>query len=178
MMKTNRISLLSHQNYMKILSHVCKILPSSFDMIVVGIAVINNMLKIHDNIPHIKEVNTTRVKHKCFHHGWWWPLALQSPLTRMSACAYWGKHREHPQSMSTLQGVADSSAAEIWSPGRQLRPMNQTGDPRSYHGWSIRGPMNSLCFAKNILEETWTDNSADALISYSWFNTRLQYLHC
>ena len=31
---------------------------------------------------------------------------------------------------------------------------------------------------KNILEEKWTDNSADALISYPWFSTRLQYLHC
>ena len=32
---------------------------------VVGTAVINNMLKIHDNIPHIKGVIATRVKHKC-----------------------------------------------------------------------------------------------------------------
>ena len=31
----------------------------------VGTAVINNMLNIHDNIPHIKGVNATRVKHKC-----------------------------------------------------------------------------------------------------------------
>ena len=31
---------------------------------VVGTAVINNMLKIHDNIPHIKGVIATRVKHK------------------------------------------------------------------------------------------------------------------
>ena len=40
------------------------------------------------------------------------------------------------------------SAAEIRSPGRQMRPMNPTGDPRSYHGWSIWRPMNYLCFAK------------------------------
>ena len=66
---------------------------------VVGTAKINSMLKIHDNIPHIKGVIATRVKHKCtgkflsFHHGWWWPLALQSPLTHMSACAYiWYGH--------------------------------------------------------------------------------------
>ena len=32
---------------------------------VVGTAVINNMLKIHDNIPHIKGVIAARVKHKC-----------------------------------------------------------------------------------------------------------------
>ena len=32
--------------------------------------------------------------------------------------------------------------------GRQMRPMNPTGDPMSYHGWSIWRPMNSLCFAK------------------------------
>ena len=31
----------------------------------VSTAVINNMLKIHDNIPHIKGVIATRVKHKC-----------------------------------------------------------------------------------------------------------------
>ena len=31
----------------------------------VGTAVINNMLKIHDNIPHIKGVIATWVKHKC-----------------------------------------------------------------------------------------------------------------
>ena len=61
---------------------------------VVGTVIINNMIKLHDNIPHIKGVIATRVKHECtgklgsFHHGWWWPLALQSPLTRMSACAY------------------------------------------------------------------------------------------
>ena len=29
------------------------------------------------------------------------------------------------------------SAAEIWSPGRQMRPMNSPGDPRSLHWWSI-----------------------------------------
>ena len=39
-----------------------------------------------------------------------------------------------------------NSAAEIRSPGRQLRPMNPTGDPTSYHGWSVWRPMNSLCF--------------------------------
>ena len=54
-----------------------------------------------------------------------------------------------------------------------MRPMNPTGAPRSYHGWSVWWPMNSLCFAKNISEEKWTDNSTDALISYPWFNTRL-----
>ena len=32
---------------------------------VVGTAVKNNKLKIHDNIPHIKGVIATRVKHKC-----------------------------------------------------------------------------------------------------------------
>ena len=48
-----------------------------------------------------------------------------------------------------------------------MRPMNPTGDPRSYHGWSVGRPMNSLCFAKNISEEKWTDNSADALITYN-----------
>ena len=31
----------------------------------VGTAVINNMLKIHDNVPHIKGVIATRVEHKC-----------------------------------------------------------------------------------------------------------------
>ena len=49
---------------------------------------------------------------------------------------------------------------------------------RATHGWSVGRPMNSLCFAKNISEEKWTDNSADALKSYPWFSTRLQYLHC
>ena len=28
-------------------------------------------------------------KTRSFYHGWWRRLALQSPLTRMSACAYW-----------------------------------------------------------------------------------------
>ena len=65
----------------------------------------------------------------------------------------------------------EPSAAETRSPGRQMRPMNPTGDPRSYHGWSVWQPMHSLCFAKNISEEKWTDNS---LISYPWFITRLQ----
>ena len=36
------------------------------------------------------------------------------------------------------------SAAEIWSPGRQMRPMNPPGDPRSHHRWSVWRPMNSL----------------------------------
>ena len=59
-----------------------------------------------------------------------------------------------------------------------MGPMNPMGDPRSYLGWSVWRPMHSLCFAKNISEENWTDNSVDALISYPWFSTRLQYLRC
>ena len=38
------------------------------------------------------------------------------------------------------------------SPGRQLRPMNPPGDPRSYHRWSVWRPMNSLGFEENISE--------------------------
>ena len=47
-------------------------------------------------VPHIKEVTATQVRHRCtgkllsFHHGWWWSLALQSPLTCLSVCAYNG----------------------------------------------------------------------------------------
>ena len=44
------------------------------------------------------------------------------------------------------------SAAEIRSPGRQMRPMNPPGDPRPYHRWSIWRPMDSLGFAENVSE--------------------------
>ena len=70
-----------------------------------------------------------------------------------------------------------TSAAEIRSPGRQMRPMNPTVDPRSHHGWSVGRPMNSLCFAEYIFKQKWTDNSADVMISNPWFSGRLQYLH-
>ena len=49
---------------------------------------------------------------------------------------HWGKRSE--------AAAAQPSAAEIWLQGRQMRPMNPTGDPRSYHGWSVERPMNSL----------------------------------
>ena len=56
------------------------------------------------------------------------------------------------------QRLPDSlfSAAEIWSPGRQMRPTNRPGDPRSHHRWSIWWPMNSLGFAENNSEWNWT----------------------
>ena len=41
-----------------------------------------------------------------------------------------------------------SSAAEIRSPGRQMRPMNPQGDPRSYHSWSVWRPMDYLGFCR------------------------------
>ena len=58
-----------------------------------------------------------------------------------------------------------SSAAEIRSPGRQMRPMNPPGDPRSFHRWSVWRPMDSLGFAENVSQWNWTDHSTDALIS-------------
>ena len=57
------------------------------------------------------------------------------------------------------------SAAEIRLPGRQIRPMNPPGDPRSYHRWSVWWPMDSLGFAENVSWWKWTDHSTDALIS-------------
>ena len=48
--------------------------------------------------------------------------------------------------------------------GRQLRPMNPPGDPRSYHRWSIWRPTDSLGFTENVSEWKWTDDSTDALI--------------
>ena len=57
------------------------------------------------------------------------------------------------------------SAAEIWSPGRQMQPMNPLGDPRSYHRWSVWRPMDALGFAENVLEWKCRDDSTDALIS-------------
>ena len=63
-----------------------------------------------------------------------------------------------------------SSAAEIWSPGRQMRPMNPPGGPGSYHRWSVWRPMDSLSFAGNVLEWKWRewDDSIDALISNAY----------
>ena len=58
-----------------------------------------------------------------------------------------------------------NSAAEIWSLGRQMRPMNPSGDPRSYHRWSVWRPMDALGFAENVLEWKCRDDSTDALIS-------------
>ena len=49
--------------------------------------------------------------------------------------------------------------------GRQMRPMNPPGDPRSYHRWSVWRPMDSLGFAENVSEWKWTDDSTNALIS-------------
>ena len=57
------------------------------------------------------------------------------------------------------------SAAEIWSPGRQMRPMNPPGDPRSYHRWSVWRPMDALGFSENVLEWKCRGDSTDALIS-------------
>ena len=48
--------------------------------------------------------------------------------------------------------------------GRQMRPMNPPGDPRSYHRWSIWRQMYSLGFAENVSEWKSTDDSTDALI--------------
>ena len=44
------------------------------------------------------------------------------------------------------------SAAEIRSPGHQMRPMNPPGYPRSYRRWSIWRPVDSLGFAEDVLE--------------------------
>ena len=70
-----------------------------------------------------------------------------------------------------ISGMADwqyhiclLSAAEIWSPGRQMRPMNPPSDPRSYHRWSVWRPMDSLGFTENVSEWKWTDDSTDALV--------------
>ena len=51
------------------------------------------------------------------------------------------------------------SAAKIWSPGHQMRPMNPPGDPRSHHRWSVWRPMNSWGFGGNISEWNWTYDS-------------------
>ena len=56
----------------------------------------------------------------------------------------------------TTTDISLSSAAEIWSPGRQMRPMNPLGDPRSHHRWSVWRPLNSLGFAENISERNRT----------------------
>ena len=69
---------------------------------------------------------------------------------------YWGTYDCYSHDHEVLTVI--TSAAEIRSPGRQMRPMNPTGDWRSYHGCSVWRPMNYLCFAKNILEEKWIDN--------------------
>ena len=61
--------------------------------------------------------------------------------------------------------VISVSAAEIWSPGRQMWPMNPPGDPRSYHRWSVWRPMAALGFAENVLEWKGRGDSTDALIS-------------
>ena len=60
-----------------------------------------------------------------------------------------------------------AGAAETQSHIRQMWPMNPLGDSRSYHGWSVWRPMNSLGFAKNISEWKLTEASSDALISYA-----------
>ena len=57
-----------------------------------------------------------------------------------------------------------SSAAEIRSPGRQMRPTNRPGDPWSYHRWSVWRPMDSLGFTENVSEWKCIDDSTDALI--------------
>ena len=62
-------------------------------------------------------------------------------------------------------GGGGISAAAIWSPGRQSRPMNPPGDPRSYHRWSVWRPMDALGFAKKNWEWKCRDDSTDALIS-------------
>ena len=47
-------------------------------------------------------------KTQSFHHGWWWPLALQSPLTRMSTCAYKKQAHTYTQKVqATVPSVGD-----------------------------------------------------------------------
>ena len=53
---------------------------------------------------------------------------------------------------------------------------------RATQGPPMDGPFGDqwilYVLQKNISDEKWTDNSADALKSYPCFSTRLQYLHC
>ena len=48
----------SHWNHITIWSHICKISPSCF-----------RMLQVHDNMPPVKRIISTRVKHKCICTG-------------------------------------------------------------------------------------------------------------
>ena len=75
------------------------------------------------------------------------------------------KFMKSPPSPSSSPTNHQHSAAEIQSPGHQIRPMNPPGDPRSYHRWSVWRPMDSLGFSENVLEWKWRDDSTDALIS-------------
>ena len=65
--------------------------------------------------------------------------------------------------LSIISSPGHSSAAEIWSPGCQMRPMNPPGTPSSHHRWSVWWPMNSWGFEGNILEWNWTYDSTDIM---------------
>ena len=74
----------------------------------------------------------------CFTHV---PWCISGSLTR--------SYRENfPDIPRNVTYIVRGIAAEIRSPGRQMRPMNQRGDPRSYHRWSVWRPMDSLGFAE------------------------------
>ena len=52
--------------------------------------------------------------------------------------------------------------------GRQMRPMNPPGDPRSYHRWSVWRPMDSLGFAENAMNE-----SGETIPQMHWYQTSI-----
>ena len=69
----------------------------------------------------------------------------------------------HGNSCIILYIIYTCSAAEIWSPGRQMRPMNPPGYPRSHHRWSVWRPMNSL---GNISEWNWSYDFTDIMCPF------------
>ena len=80
------------------------------------------------------------------------PVLTQFPATLIWQSWY---HFLHP-SITNLHIIrsVQTSAAEIWSPSRQMQPMNPPGDPRSHPRWFVWRPMDSLGFAETFWNET------------------------
>ena len=135
---------------------------------VVGTAVINNMLKIHDNIPHIKGVIATRVKHKCSGKlkvfiaagGGRWRCSRLSPvcpraptmLTQLlsavsyCACLTQPDMRSGQCTVSAWQRPAGTPKQNVWS-GFTLvsQPVSccHAGKCRNSSGWKTEPSLNA-----------------------------------
>ena len=90
-------------------------------------------------------------------------FALYQTGCKLQMCFLWNRFSCLVQEPGSLD--CSFSAAEIRSPGSQMRPMSPPGDPRPYYRLSVWRPMDSLGFAENVLEWKWRDDSTDALIS-------------